>query len=281
MSEEFHVNKWAFEPLRNWGKRVVPPGLHQYLKPFVLAALKLYNRVPNFSFVLLPPELPRLSYLQRVKLAYRLDRVSAHVPCSHNDEQMMKVFREVLALPQEAPGCILEAGCFKGGSGAKFSILAKLTGRKLVLFDSFEGIPSNEEIHDVTIFGEEIADDAFSAGEYSGALAEVKGNIERFGHIEVCTFHKGWFDDTMPSFTEQVCVAYIDVDLASSTKTCLQYIYPLLIPGGSLLSQDGHLPLVLDVFEDKTFWREEIGIERPVVEGAGTDQMLLVRKPAG
>lgn len=48
-------------------------------------------------------------------------------------------------------------------------------------------------------------------------------------------FIKGWFEDTMPVFNERIIAAYIDVDLASSTKTCLKYLYPLLVPGGDYL----------------------------------------------
>jgi len=278
MSDEFYVNKWAFRSLREWGRRILPESIHKFFRPLVRSALKLYNLTPNLSFVLFPPELPRLSYLQRVRLAYLVDRVSSHVRCSHSEEQMMRVFWEVLSLPQDTPGCIVEAGCFKGGSGAKFSILAKMTNRQLILFDSFEGLPENDEDHLEDISGKDIRG-AFAGGEYSGGLEEVKKNISRYGHIDVCSFNKGWFDDTMPSFSERVCVAYIDVDLASSTQTCLRYLYPLLVPGGSLLSQDGHLPLVVDVFRNENFWKTELGTEVPETEGMGIDQMLVVRKP--
>ena len=64
---------------------------------------------------------------------------------------------------------------------------------------------------------------------------------------------KGFFDETMPHFSQPVIAAYLDVDLASSTGTCLRYLWPLLVPGGVLFSQDGHLPLVLEGFDERRF----------------------------
>ena len=91
---------------------------------------------------------------------------------------------------------------------------------------------------------------------------------------------EGWFDDTMPGFTGKIAAAYVDVDLASSTRTCLKYLYPLLVPGGVLMSQDGDFPLVIEVFEDDAFWEQEVGCERPHIEGLGTSKMLKLIKPA-
>ena len=72
--------------------------------------------------------------------------------------------------------------------------------------------------------------------------------------------------------------AYIDVDLASSTKTCIKYLYPLLVPGGVIVSQDGAFPLVIDLFKDKDLWEDELGVPVPKVEGLGTSKMLRVVK---
>ena len=80
-------------------------------------------------------------------------------------------------------------------------------------------------------------------GKYCGSLEEVKNNIAKYGEIGVCHFIKGWFEETMSLFNKRIAAAYLDVDLASSTKTCLKYLYPLLVPGGVIISQDGDFPL--------------------------------------
>ena len=96
----------------------------------------------------------------------------------------------------------------------------------------------------------------FVRGLYAGAEEEVRANVARFGEIGVCEFIKGWFSDALPRLAEPVAVAFIDVDLAESTRTCLRYIYPRLVPGGVFLSHDGNLPLCIEVFRDERLWND-------------------------
>jgi O-methyltransferase len=182
---------------------------------------------------------------------------------------------EILSLPKSVNGCIVEAGCYKGGSTAKFSMAANLAGRSLVVFDSFRGIPPNDEQHGHTIFG---TNAEFPEGDWCGSLNEVKQTIRKFGSIECCEFVDGWFEDTMPSFRRTVAAIYLDVDLADSTRTCLKYLHPQLVPGGAIYSQDGHLPLVLEVFDDPTLWREVLHAEKPAIDGFGKSQLISLRK---
>ena len=176
-------------------------------------------------------------------------------------------------LPRSVRGCVVQAGCYKGGSAAKFSRGAKLAHRQLVLFDSFEGIPPNVEDHRSTSHGEN-----FEAESYKGALEEVRANIARYGDLEVCRFVKGWFNDTLPGFKEPVAAIYLDVDLVSSTRVCLKYLYPLLQPGGVLYSQDGHLPLVCRLLDDDQFWEREVGVRKPTIEGLRVSKLIKVVK---
>jgi O-methyltransferase len=145
-----------------------------------------------------------------------------------------------------------------------------------VVFDSFDGIPEHDEPHDRNIFGGAAS---FPKGSYRGTLEEVKANVARYGQIGVCSFVQGWFEETMLSFSRPIAAVYLDVDLAASTRTCLKYLYPLLVPGGALYSQDGHLPLVIDVFNSNSFWQREVGFARPHVEGLGIRKLIWATKP--
>ena len=203
-------------------------------------------------------------------------KISYSVKCPHTEHEILSFIDAILSIPKSVRGCVIEAGCFKGGSTAKFSLAAKLAKRKLIVFDSFEGIPPNKESHDENIFGGEAS---FKAGDYCGTLDEVKKNVAKFGEIKVCSFVKGWFDNTMPNFSEPVTAAYIDVDLASSTRTCLKHLYPLTVPGGVLFSQDGHLPLVIGVFKDEKFWQKELGTKKPRIAGLGKKKLIRLVKP--
>ena len=89
---------------------------------------------------------------------------------------------------------------------------------------------------------------------------------------------KGWFDDTLPRDNIDIAGAYVDVDLASSTRTCIKHFYPRLLPGGFLLSQDGDFPLVIEAFDDDRFWEEEVGFKKPEIHGLNESKMLRVYK---
>jgi O-methyltransferase len=60
----------------------------------------------------------------------------------------------------------------------------------------------------------------------------------------------------------------------------VRYLYPLLSPGGVLISHDGHIPLVLEVLRDRDFWETEVGCRMPEIEGLGTRKLLRIVKPA-
>jgi O-methyltransferase len=160
---------------------------------------------------------------------------------------------------------------------ATFSLVARLTRRVLFVFDSFEGLPGNDENHCQNIFGAFIKN-RFLQGNYRVEFEEVKNNITRFGEIDACRFVQGWFEQTLPLFSEPIAAVYLDVDLVSSTKVCLKYLYPLIVPGGFLYSQDGDLPLVMDVFRDDKFWERELGVSKPAIHGLGQNKMLKITK---
>jgi len=234
--------------------------------------------VLSIKCILFPLTIPNTSYFQRASVAYRIEKISWNVRCTHQQSHTGSFISSFISIPSTKEGCIVEAGCFKGGSAAKFSVAAKLVNRELVVFDSFQGLPENEEPHDRNITGNSIKG-WFKGGNYCGTLEEVKSNIEKFGEIDVCTFIKGWFEDTMPNFSNKICAAYLDVDLASSTRTCLKYLYPLVIPGGVLISQDGDFPLVIDVFSNDEFWEKEVGCQKPHIEGLGKSKIIKIVKP--
>jgi O-methyltransferase len=48
--------------------------------------------------------------------------------------------------------------------------------------------------------------------------------------------------------------------------------------GGVLISQDGHLPLVIQVFDDDAFWSREVGCDKPVIPGLGRQRLIRIVK---
>lgn len=207
----------------------------------------------------------------------RFDSISRNICCAHNPSHALAFVLDMLKSPGGIDGVFVEAGCFKGGSTAKFSIIAKILGKRLVVFDSFCGLPVNTEAHLESLQGHSI-NGWFEGGAFAAELAEVKRNVEEYGEPDVCVFVQGWFDETMPGFKENILAGFLDVDLASSTRTCLKYLYPKLVSNGVLCSQDGDFPLVVEVFKDRQFWMEELDGATPLIEGLG-QKITRIRKP--
>jgi O-methyltransferase len=214
---------------------------------------------------------------KKLSIVRQLYRISAAIESTHTQSEMLAYVTTILSLPRNGKGVVVEAGCYKGSSTAKISLAAEVAARELVVFDSFQGLPENEEPKQRTIFGEVVY---CEQGAYWGNLEEVRANVSTYGKIDCCRFIPGWFDDTMPDFHEPISAAYLDVDVAASTRTCLKYLYPLLEVGGVLYSQDGHLPLVTAVFDDDSFWLTEVGCEKPRILGLGESKLIKIVKDA-
>lgn len=211
-------------------------------------------------------------------LLQQFNHISKNVECPHNPSHILTFVLAMFKTAGLGNGCFVEAGCFKGGSTAKLSLVAKKLQKRLVVFDSFAGLPPNNEDHKQTIHGQSI-EGWFEEKKFCGGLDEVKDNVTRFGDIDSCEFVKGWFEDTLVGFNKPVLAAYIDVDLASSTKTCIRHLFPGMVSGGQLVSQDGDFPLVIEVLEDKDFWINEVGCPMPKIEGLRQKKMLTIVKP--
>jgi len=130
-------------------------------------------------------------------------------------------WRLLLAAVAEARpgGLFLEFGVEKGASANFIAGLIARGGSSAVLhaFDSFEGLP-------------ESWDGTFETrGKFT-----VSGKIPRLpSNVEV---HKGWFEATLPGFRgahagATISLLHIDCDLYSSTRTVLDQIGDLLLPG--------------------------------------------------
>lgn len=255
--------------MKTFLKKVLPRPAYNILRA-------LRNRRDLFACIsfLLNQSL-NISLQDKVRILKKLYVINFNIDSPHTHEQILNYIQTILSLSQNSKGVVVEAGCYKGSSTAKFSLAADIVGKELVVFDSFQGIPDNDEPHERNIFG---GPASFKKGQYCGTLDEVKKNVSRFGKINRCRFVPGWFDDTLPSFNEPVSAIYLDVDLAASTRTCLKYLYPLLESGGVLYSQDGHLPLVIDVFDDDNFWLSEVGCKRPQILGLGEKKLIKIIK---
>lgn len=182
------------------------------------------------------------------------------------------LFMAELLLNMQAPGDLLECGCFAGGSSAKLSIVASILGRQLKIFDSFEGLPVVEgrylRDHHCRE-GEEWVSD-WTAARYAARLDEVKGNIRNYGEIGVCDFVKGWFSETLneTNLPGHIAFAFTDVDLANSARDCFLSLWPRLAENGIYVTHDTAYIKVLQEICNLDYWRN-LDCPPTILFGAG------------
>ena len=130
-------------------------------------------------------------------------------------------------------GDVMECGTFKGYSACCLSWVCDYLGRKLIVADSFEGLPEND------------TDPYYQKGNFLGHLDEVRANIEDFGKIEKVEFVKGFFDTSLQGFKHKLCLLWMDVDLFESTTDILDNVFPCIAENGVIISHE--------LFEDRDF----------------------------
>jgi O-methyltransferase len=219
-----------------------------------------------------PIELPLRA---RLSLLRAFVRTTDHVRAYHTQAELLTVTDRILRLAGREGLTVVEAGAAKGASTAKLSLAVALAGGRLLVHDSFRGIPENTEVHR-SLDGRRVV---FRAGAFTGRLASVQRTVAEHGAPGVCTFVKGWFEETLPRFEGPVDVALLDVDLLASTRVCLVHLYPRLRPGGALFTQDGHLEAIVALLGDPGFWRHEVGVEPPRIAGLGERKLLEIPAP--
>ncbi len=214
----------------------------------------------------------RLGVAGRIDLLRRFTAVTNQVRGYHTLGEMLAVSRAILA--RERP-VVLEAGCGHGSSTAKLSLAVRAAGGRLVACDSFRGLPPNSEEHR-HMDGRPVR---FRAGAFRATLPQVRRTVERLGAAEVVSFHKGWFADILPALeTPPLDVVVLDVDLVASTRVCLRQLVPRLAPGGVLFTLDGQLRGTHELLGSAAFWRDEVGVPPPRIEGLGADKLLVVHR---
>lgn len=234
-----------------------------------------YRRLQSLKFLLTRDRGAVRRFLSRdlaLRLAMLRDfyHVTHHVRGYHTLAELLTVTEEILARRRPV---VVEAGAGFGGSTAKLSLATRAVGGRLHVFDSFQGIPDNDEAHHL-LDGRPLK---FRRGAFRGRLAAVKKRVAEYGAPEVCTYTKGLFADTLPGFSARIDVALLDVDLISSTRTCVTRLFPLLAPDGVMFSQDGHLRETVELLSAPDFWRDAVGVAPPRIEGLHRGKLITIR----
>lgn len=201
---------------------------------------------------------------RRARLAYRFFRNNARMETLSSSRAHVVMAMKLLELPPDLEGDVVECGCYKGAMSVNLSIVCRIAGRKLKVYDSFEGLPPPR--------GRDFWPEGvgFIPGVFKGALEEVRDNVARFGEVGVCEFHKGWFKDTLPHHEGKIALAVVDVDFHSSLYECVTNLWPALVDRGFFFIDEYVYPDYCAIFYSEKFWKTHFGTAPPGLIGAGT-----------
>jgi len=127
------------------------------------------------------------------------------------------------------PGDVAEFGVFMGATAKLIAYAVKGSGKKVHLFDTFEGLPQPTKPIDI-----------HNKGEFNVPFDKVEAF---FQDTPEAVFHKGFFPDTTKGLEElQYSFVHIDADLYQSTLDGFDYFYPRMCKGGIILLDDYEWP---------------------------------------
>ena len=202
----------------------------------------------------------RMNFLRKLVFGFKMMRNKLYIPTGSTFKAHLAMALKILETAPEVPGDILECGSWKGGSAANLSLICEITGRKLRIFDSFQGLPQGDPRDRQA---------TYNKGDYCGTLEEVKSNITKFGAIEKCEFIKGWFHETLPQLNTPVLLAFLDVDLEASLHECVKHIWPHLVDDGYIFIDECVDLDYCALFFSERWWRNHFNRTPPGLIGAG------------
>ena len=166
-------------------------------------------------------------------------------------------------------GNAAEVGVYKGGSARLIAYI--LRDKNIFLFDTFEGMPEDDEMKKEIGAGH-------SAGDFfeEDLFDSVKDYLS---DLPNCKFFQGYFPDTaLDLHDEQFSFVHLDADIYQSTKSGIEFFYPKLVSGGIIFFDDYNWIACPGVKKaiDEYFSDKEDEIYKNIICTQGSDPQLCV-----
>lgn len=208
-----------------------------------------------------------MTWTKRIQLGFRFWRNHSRVQSGTSWRAHLVMAMKLLQIPPGVVGAVVECGCWKGGATVNLSLICKITGRNLKVYDSFEGLPPPVE---GDIIAERTFKKGFIPGIFGGTLQEVTDNVRKYGAVDVCEFYQGWFEDTLPQHKGNIVLMFLDVDFYASLHDCLVNLWPSVIDKGFVfLDEYLNIPYCA-VFYSEKYWDKYFSSAPPGLIGTGT-----------
>lgn len=145
-------------------------------------------------------------------------------PYTKLDPDRWEVIEDALCASLAVEGDLAEVGVYRGGASLGMSLLAP--DRTVHLFDTFTGLRQSQ-----------VAEPHYP-GEFSDtSLDQVKALFSEDAKVE---FHEGWFPETVtPELAAKwFAFVHVDGDYYETTKAAIEFFWPRLSVGGSMVFDD-------------------------------------------
>ena len=171
-----------------------------------------------------------------------------------NEQVSEKETARILELARECLGVsgdFVEMGCYKGDTSLMLAeILREVDGKKLWIYDSFEGLPE-KSANDESVLGVN-----FKSGELLVTKREVKERFLRAG-LPVPVIKKAWFKDlTSDDLPSEIAFAFLDGDFYESIRDSLKLVVPKMNDKGVIVVHDYNNPALPGVKKAVDEWRQ-------------------------
>lgn len=233
---------------------------------------KFHNSVIN-DFIFSPyGEEYNLTKKDRINILQSFLKILTEVESGCSLESLITLAKHLLNLKKKSTHdeerYIVECGCFKGASTSALSIICDLIGRKIIVYDSFKGLPKTD-VEVKTFYTHLNNYGTYKEGMFRSSLVEFKSNIIKYGKHSSCIIREGYFEEILKLHSEKLDFIFLDVDLISSTKSCIKHLWPYLNNDCKIFTDDSCDLEVVKIWFDNNWWTQELNQLAPGYIGSG------------
>lgn len=205
----------------------------------------------------------------RIDLLKKFLIINQNIESATSLEVHITIAKNLLELPViNQKSFIVECGCFKGASTSALSLICDIIDRKIIVYDSFKGLPK-DNFNQKIIYPHLNLDGYYKEGMFKSDFNEFEQNVSKFGNINHCIVREGFFEESLKLHKEQIDFIFLDVDLLSSTKTCIKYLWPYLKDGQKVFTDDSCDLNNVKIWFDDFWWNETFNENAPGYIGSG------------